>query len=118
MNSLSKATQEQLEMFDDKFPMIYQLPASERGLNFLESKEAVTFAPSPEKARIKSFLTSSHRTLLEAMLREIEGNKRPEYAVGDAPGDNAVGSEQRAFGYNLALSDLTKLIQQALQELK
>lgn len=39
---------------------------------------------------------------------EIDGMMANKEAVGDAPGDNAVGSEQRAFGRNSALSELKK----------
>jgi len=53
-------------------------------------------------------------SLKTELVEKVRGIKRSEYAVGDAPGDNAVGSEHRAFGFNAAI-DIVLLI---IDELK
>lgn len=42
----------------------------------------------------------------------LVGMQRSEEAVGDAPGDNAVGSEQRAFGFNSAIDTALKVVEE------
>ena len=46
----------------------------------------------------------------EELRGEIEKMRRPAYMVGSAPGDEAVGSEQRAFGANSVLDAVLSLL--------
>ena len=56
--------------------------------------------------------------LLEGIVEDMEGRKVSKEQVGIAPADNAVGSENRAFGCNNALTLSLIPIKELLVKLK
>jgi len=80
----------------------------------LEAFDAIFRAPVyPEaeaiRADIKSFLKQSHSRLIHAITEEVKGKKKPEleYAADDETNQN-----REYFGYNAALSEIEKLLEQ------
>lgn len=64
---------------------------------------------------IKAFIAVSLTSLLNEIVVEVEGKQRSHEEVGAAPRDYAVGSENRAFGFNSALREVAQLIKAKIQ---
>jgi hypothetical protein len=54
-------------------------------------------------------------TLLASLVEKMEGKRPSAIEIGDAPGDNAVGSEHRAFGRNIAIDQCITIIKEAMK---
>lgn len=81
--------------FDDRFPYI--------------GADEQDFAGTLEKNELKDFIRAHSSHLHSSIHAEIEGMRPNKEAIGDAPGDNAVGSEQRAFGANSIINRIMSL---------
>lgn len=63
---------------------------------------------------VKQFIREEQEAIVKAemksLLEKVEEMKPTLEQIGEAPGDNAVGSEHRAFGRNKALENIKALI--------
>ncbi len=61
-------------------------------------------------AMLKDFIRNLLLSERTRLWDELEKMKPSDLQIGDAPGDQAVGSEYRAFGQNKGISDAQNII--------
>lgn len=111
------------ELFEEKSPdfLVYD---KQSGSRWLDKEKLIAFISQVEQAAFERGsknpeigveavygFEAGKAALREELRSKVQGMKAPQVCVGYAPGDNAVGSEHRAFGYNNALGDVLTLLQ-------
>lgn len=92
--------QKMSEDFDEKF-----VPSS---LKWKDAVHCTCCSTKEEYDAIKHFI---FHTYTKELSEAVKSMKRPDNWMGDAPSDNAVGSEQRAFGWNSAIDAVVTRLQ-------
>lgn len=72
---------------------------------------------TPMRFVMTEFRRNTFLAAIDGVIEMTESMMRPRDAVGDAPGDFAVGSEQRAFGANSVLNTLNLALHKAKEEI-
>ncbi len=65
---------------------------------------------SEVRRRLQDLLLRDREAQTAALREQIEQLRPLQSSIGEAPGDNAVGSEQRAFGRNNAIDAILSLL--------
>ena len=96
-NPISTVMRESLEKFDEKFTYLVEMDNPSTGATTTRHEE------------VKSFLTSSHRTLLETMLKEVEKLKAHAQELEN------ISPSFSTKGYMQSCDDIAALLREALQ---